>query len=199
MTLDVAKLKNDLLFKNPDTGTIIRITEIKTGKQIVGIITSKYNNESSDIVVVTKNSNVIGTLFDVNKSERMQIYRHRYRVELVTSDEITDFQKMIQPDIDNEPNENIRKKLNFVVNKMNDHKDVIHRITNKMIKIGYRTYPNDKIAIFNMFTRNVKKDSDKIISKKNTFNIYSFLTTRSMYSQNLRKIERSNRKKNLIK
>lgn len=195
MTLDVAKLKNDLLFKNPDTGTIIRITEIKTGKQIVGIITSKYNNESSDIVVVTKNSNVIGTLFDVNKSERMQIYRHRYRVELVTSDEITDFQKMIQPDIDNEPNENIRKKLNFVVNKMNDHKNVIHRITNKMIKIGYRTYPNDKIAIFNMFTRNVKKDSDKIISKKNTFNIYSFLTTRSMYSQNLRKIERANRKR----
>lgn len=190
MSLDIDRLKNDLLFGNSDTGAIIRVTEIKTGRKIVGIITSKYNNEASDIVIVTKNSNVIGTLFDVNKAERMHIYRHRHKVELVTSDEITEFQKMIQPDIDKEPNENIRKKLIFVVNKMNAHKLVIKRITNKMIKIGYRTYPNDKIAIFNMFTRSVKKEPEENSSKKNTFNIYSFLTTRNMYSQNLRKIKR---------
>ena len=187
MTLDISKLKNDLLFQNSHTGAIVRVTEISTSKQVVGIITPRYNNEASDMVVITKGSDVIGTLFDINKPKRLQIYRDRFRVELVTSDEITDFQKMIQPDIDNESNENIRKKLNFVVNKMNDHKNIIQRITNKMIKIGYRTHPNDKIVIFNMFTRNVKRNSETNKSKKNTFNVYSFITNRNMYNQNTRR------------
>lgn len=179
-------IRNDMLYEVSRPGAIIRVTEKESGKQTLGIVTEKYASEASDLVIVTKNCNYIGDLFNRSLLKRMQLYKDRHVIQLIHESEIQLFLDRIKPEIDRELNEAVKKKLLEAVDRININFSNIKQVKNSLIKVGYKKYPKNKIQIFNMFTNggnqtiNLETDKDY-----NIYNLIGIYKTRANASKKL--------------